>query len=218
MGVCAMRRAAGSLLLGAVLATSQAAAGVMTLETDVHSGRTSTIPQFDPSLGTLTGIEFDFRWFLSGYGSVSIQRYPATGSVGFDLTLHRSLDAPGMHVDFDSHLGWGMEVYPGMPHLSTWPIYPQELAIPSARVAADDLRSYVGVGLVSIAGVSWGSVDDVSPGTTVALFAPGWQGFVSATYTYAAASPVPEPSSLVLAGVGAALLTIAAWARSRSRA
>lgn len=194
-GALGAGRALGAVITEQVTVPPQtviAATGVD--PTDATVTFTSSFGQFDPALGTLTGVTFDYD-----YEFQIVMAGTAGGSGGSAAGPVEINGAASSLVIAGGSGGAG----PGtVPFSETGSYSP-----------TGDLSSYIGAGAGSFA---WQADEDVSPGGTpdftaeLDLVAPS---SLTVTYTYTA--PVPEPAALGL-GIGSLFLLCRRARRSRA--
>jgi len=167
------------------------------------SGRSSFSPsltQFDPSLGTLTGIEIDLTMQLTPIVSV----FNASGGpLAFTDSFTNSIVSWSAFTqtasdNYSYDLSTGGIANPGLNEFDG----PSVAESSSTIVPGGSFASFEGVGSTSVTyNVSGGINDGGSPGTP--LFHGGDRQFDgTATVTYTFTSSAPEPASLTLAGIG----------------
>ena len=170
--------------------------------------------KFDPSLGTLTGVELD--QVASILPEVQIINYSGAAR-SFSASTSSSLTYSGPDGT-NLSTPWSYSTSGTAPNFATTNYSPSNPTIDSAavNVSPANFAAYEGIGTTNFS-ITLGPTY-TSSGTT-----PGWGGgnvFVggdqisggtySVVYTY---TPVPEPSTLVLLGIGAVSLLTYAWRR-----
>jgi hypothetical protein len=215
------RMRAGSRWAAAVVVWLAGAAGVSEADYVTYGPVPYTeheafsLPKFNPALGTLTGVTFDGSGqATTTYTSFGTGNEPNEEFVVFNVPTTdfvfsgTSTDAVTFLHTSDSI---GVSVNPGefrtVPFTS--PLHP------GPRDALTGLDRFVGSGTFSLTGIT-----DFKPQITLVQGPPAdvekvgqsGSGQLSVTYQFTA---VPEPSALVLTGVGATALV--AWAGLRRR-
>ncbi len=206
-----------TLLVLSLGVTRQVRADVITYgptNFDIGSAQTSaalTFQQFDPTLGTLTGVSFavsdaNSAFIMSVLNNTQVQQ---NGTPSVTTTI--GLTAPDLNSQHSLTLnGNPLSIAPGATGqfnvLST---------SESGPFSPSSLTGYKGVGTFAF-DVQRTITLAFAPGTGV-LSAPNPEttGHVAVTYTYAPLA-APEPGSLLLFGTGVVGLAGYAWRRGRS--
>jgi hypothetical protein len=176
---------------------------------------TFTLPEFNPAMGTLTGVEIDFdvhyQAIIQVYNvSGSPQSVGAYSSTPLDMTTPSGLQSDMFTAVYGTSLspisetvGLGVNTYNG-------PI--TETTVPFTE-SAPNLGLYVGLGTNNYSLSYEPSTSGGSPSGGVIFYGGGASSYGTATvnFTY---TPVPEPTSVVLFGLGTMGLI---WAAIRRR-
>ena len=196
-------------------------------------GSSGWVEPFDPALGTLQSVTLSVDGFLSSIGSSSVTNlnpdFGGTVAVSSSWGWHVGLRDDQIVVQGTSSgtvpIGWLGPYEDGLYGS------PDTLAVPnfSARMEGSStittgLDPYMGN--VGVLWASWGYsrsgeiISDIPPGYGILYSGPplnvaDMMGTFTVMYTYAPAG-VPEPSTLVLLGIGA--ISLLGWARRRRRA
>jgi hypothetical protein len=194
----------GVLLGGAGAAEAQVP---FSLDTAGTTSESLTFNQFDPSLGTLTGVEItlaDSATAGSAFSSIT----GGEGTVTASLSGALDITAPGGATPFSETtsvfatctVSIGNTCSNG-PNAQNDPTF-----TPNPVTDTTDLAAFVGLGTVDLVA----NIDSVingnthlGSGTPTTTDNLTWSGDVSVTYQYTADSTgVPEPASLTLFGMG----------------
>ena len=204
----AIMAGAGVLLGGAGVAEAQVPFG---LDTTGTTTAPLSFNQFDPSLGTLTGVEIT----LSNSATAGTALASITGGEGGDsatASLSGILDitAPGSDTPFSEATSVFASCTVAGSGCSNGPNSQDDPTFaPNPVIDTTDLAAFTGLGMVDLNA----NIDNVVDGNTHSL-EPGssgiptttdnlsWSGDVSVTYQYT--PNVPEPASLTLLGVAMA--------------
>ena len=198
------------LVLAAFAAAVAASAATKTYTFSTTSiqpddSQTKTLPRFDPTLGTLTSVEFDFDGMVSSLVEAYNPATTGTQSVSVDLNLGLSLQ----NLDFaTSVLGVAYDpaaVSESINHLESKNFNYGKTGVSAANGVAVTNP----VALLAVTGLSPISFEltgfDLSTTKFVgangdALYSSLMQANGKVIYTY---QPVPEPSSVAALGLGA---------------
>lgn len=176
-----------------------------------------TLPQFNPALGTLTGVDLSLYGGIRSSGTLNNTGTSSATINSFLATMDMSLLAPGTTVPYDGGDAGLLTVSPQLFNITS----PTTLApggsyafgsagapvtgTDSGTVAVTDFQPYVGAGsLLFPLATSTGTTADTSGGNLTITQATAAQAQATVTYTYDPAAPVgvPEPASLALLGTG----------------
>jgi len=169
----------------------------------------SAVPQFDPTLGTLTSIVIDVTGTDSGSAEIT-NNSSAAGTYAFTIGASLLLEDPSL-----------------APLITITPSFSGSLSVPSGGTATsapmsgsatgtDTLTSgfgaYTGIGtyVFTLVGNSSGFVSGPTPFTVTESTSGSESGTVTYNYTPATTTgTVPEPSSIMLFGTGLTFLGVA---------
>ena len=179
-----------------------------------------TLPEFNPALGTLTGVELSFA--LTYQGEVDVLNFsqffgPPTAepftdaslTIPIDMSTPSGLLAPLVMAAYSGVSGIAAPVYPNTTNF----LGPPTAMTPTFTPGMGDFPLYTGV-TTNLYTLSYGTGMYMGSGTDVAFGGDGNSyGTATVTFTY-----TPEPSSLVLLGLGAMALAGKARRRMRARA
>ncbi len=177
-----------------------------------------TLPEFNPALGTLTGVELSFSLMYQGEVTVlNFSEYFGPGTteaftngsstVPIDMSTPSGLLSPLVMAAYSGVSG-------SVPVATTNDYFgPSTAMTPTFNPVSGDFPLYTGVGDNSYT-LSYGTGTYAGTGTYVGFGGDGnSSGTATVTYTY---TPVPEPASVVLLGLGAAGLWWAARRRPKT--
>jgi hypothetical protein len=216
---------AGVLLGGAGFAQAEVESFVLSLSTDQGpTTQAMTFNQFDPMLGTLTGVMISYSFsevgaFASAEASISGGEFGATATAsstgvmrllrsGVELMTGTSQTATAMCStpgslpddcnDLNDQANFNQAMDPN----------PLELTLQA------DIDPFIGPGTVNLTAeltalFTSNYQSNGSSGTPTFLHSASWSGFVEVTYTYTEATATPEPASLALFGLGLGALGLA---------
>lgn len=202
MSVNVSPRLASAALVLIVLAPAAARAEMVSYSTPTGTAvLRPVLPQFDPSLGTLTRVDFtasgsvDLRTTLTGDPSVGVGRYTQRVDIGgvFPPIGSAPIASSVASISFQ---------YP--PFTSIFNLGGSYFTSPSFT---GDLGRWVGTGQVAL-GLDY-TITLTNPPRGVITGPTMASGIASVTYTY---TPVPEPAGVLLLGAGLATLGAAAVA------
>ncbi len=209
-------------LLG-LLSISQAATLVQTKTLPLHTPNANfalVFDQFDSSLGTLDSVQFVFVLSMYG-GSVSVDNdsevaTSATATVRLDGLLTSSVSIPGLWIsntlsqvfELGPTSGDPIDQYNNTGDVDHATLYGASSASPktetaSGSVAPGSLSDYVGTGTYTINAATLVASGASGAGVQYAVTVMQTFGELEVTYTY---TPIPEPATAGLAGLGALLL------------
>lgn len=188
--------------------------------TDWNGSQQSVLlPQFDPSLGTLTGIDYSLYGGISGSGTMANKGIDGADINSYDATIGISLLAPGTPLPFDPaistvlltvspqlfNIDSPLTLAPGETY-SFGGDMPVATSDSSTASLATDFLPYIGTGSLYYPLLATTNTDVVKTGgdlQTVQTVLARAQASVTYTYDPAAASAeVPEPASPALLGAG----------------
>jgi len=207
-----------ALLLACGVGTAQAG----TIITQTFSSPPTTVPwsttydanQFNPSLGTLTSVEIEVSSNI--VASVDVYNFSgspqsftkATASIPITLTgpASLSLSATGGTAGLAGSAVPGLNTFPGLPTTAS---------TSTTLTSSGALAPYIGTGVSTLV-FDFNAGDGTYSGTAVSGVFFGGSATANATvdviYTYTAA--IPEPSSVILAGIG--IVGVAVFGRRRA--
>ena len=166
-----------------------------------------TLPQFDPTLGTLTGVTLSLYGNINSSGSLVNNGTSPIDVASYLATLDITMQAPS---------GETLTVSPQLVNITT-PItvgagqsYDFGAGTPvntsdTYSIAATDFAPYTGTGSLDFPlSTATTTTDDVSGGKLDITQTTGARAQATVTYAYDAAAPtdVPEPASAALLGAG----------------
>ena len=208
----------GAMLAAALLATAGSARANLITQSLLTTGQTSqnsgfggSFDQFDPTLGTLNTVSLNFSGDLTFFTTFALDPGGCFGSscvghasysVGFNFNapgypLRNSFSAPFYAIV-------NAEAFADASNLAPQTTGPFPIQFGPLDADPSALSSYIGTGLVTVAGgISEDSdiCDDL--GVSCSL-SDNLKLFSALTYNF---TPVPEPFTLSLFGVGVASLT-----------
>lgn len=181
-----------------------------------------SLEQFDPSLGTLTGVALNQATSILP----QIQIINLAGSVqGFDaasINAYLSFTGPdGTSSPVSDYYAIGAGTVPGsgqffVPTFTTYSPSGPTVATGTAVVPSSNFAFYQGGGTIDFT-LTFDPDDYSITNPTSGLVAVGGSavagGNFSVSYTF---TPVPEPSSMVLLGIGAVSLFAYSWRQRKS--
>ena len=177
------------------------------------SAQSVTLPQFDPALGTLTGVSLSLYGNIKTSGTLQNTAADQADVNNYLATLAITLLAPGTTVPWDQVTGDLLTVSPQMFNITA----PVTLASGQSygfgpvnssdtnTVAQTDFSPYLGTGSLDFPlYATTETTSDTSGGNLVISQATSARAQAAVTYTYDAAAPanVPEPASAALLGAG----------------
>jgi hypothetical protein len=169
----------------------------------------SLIPQFDPTLGTLTSIVIDFSGTDSGFATIT-NGSSASGTYDFTVGATLELEDPTLSPLF----GITPEFSGTLVVASGSTVTSPTMTSPTVT-GTDTLLSgfgpYTGTStyVFTLLGSSTGSSSGPTPSTITESTSATSSGEVTYNFTPASTSTVPEPSSIMLFGTGLTLLGLA---------
>jgi hypothetical protein len=176
-----------------------------------------TLPKFDTTLGTLTGIEFMLAGTINGtigLANTSPSASTIVGQLTGTITLTRP-DTTSLVVSLPVYSAGGL--FPGNPNFDPTLTYYLGLTDTdtesSSSVSASDLALFTGPGTITLP-ITATAASAVTEGTgnAISLFLTNAEATASVRYSYTP-NAVPEPSSVALVGMG----TIGLLAANRRR-
>ena len=179
--------------------------------TDTDWVQNVSIPKFDPSLGTLTSIDFSMTAHIEGSSFYENQETSPT-MVSLTLAAEMSLLRPDMSslitVNPSTTVGElagafdGMIDFGGTSGNTFNNLFADITQSASSPPPASDLALFTGLGNILLPVSAMGDSSGAGPGNWIFGFALAASADVTVKYNY---TPVPEPTSaatLVLAGLG----------------
>ena len=191
------------------------------------STQTVTLPQFDATRGTLTGVDFTLTGEINASGSLTNSGAATYSSQGYDVLLTMRLLQPGTAPDGISLV----EAAPVLVSLGTQDVTPGQSISFGAPTLVDSivtgsaglttgLDPYIGAGSLLfplVTAIATNASSANSSGSLDLAQSTVAKALVSITYTYdLAATDVPEPASLALLGMGLLGLGLLGLLRRRS--
>ncbi len=181
------------------------------------------VPQFDPSLGTLTQIDLLVSGMSTG-GTNSIENLGVTAgsadlSIGTNITVSGPSSFVVLTTPATSVTGIPLAAFDGVLDFagaSGFTLAGGSSSDSDSNSLFSGFAPYLGLGNVgfnfSSAGNTANNLTNVSPSSSTST--PATFGFdATVTYTY---TPVPEPSTMALAGIGLSGVLVTAYRRRRT--
>jgi len=207
-----------ALLLAYGVGTAQAGTITQTFSSPAQPVPWSTTylaNQFNPSLGTLTSVEIDVTSNIVASVLVfndtsSTQSFTnATASIPITLTgpASLSLSATGTTTGQTGTVGPGLkETLPGVPTTAS---------TSTTLTSPGDLAPYIGTGVSTLV-FNYAAGDGTYSGTAASgvFFSGSATADASVEVIYNYTTTIPEPSSVILAGIG--IVGVAAFGRRRA--
>ena len=169
----------------------------------------SAVPQFDPTLGTLTSIVIDVTGSDSGTATIA-NNSAASGTYTFTIGAELVLEDPSLTplITINPAFTGTVPVTHGTtvtsPPMTSGPVTGTDTLL-------SGFGAYTGTGtyVFTLTGNSTGSVSGLTPFTVTESTSGSESGTVTYNFTPASTGTVPEPSSIMLFGTGLTLLGLA---------